>query len=500
MTAFYAENTVNTRASGIYDYNIFFDGDGVKGKHYTVIRTTSSMPGKIYVRFDADNDELYVETTNIRDLVIDCRSIAEEKTKEILGREYKDDKNYYKTYFVEEVEIFTVYVKADHDIGLTFEDVPYPSKVTVNGIKLIEGTGRNYTFEDGDIKFAKALEGESEVKIYFEDTSDKVTANFVTDKKGYYHLVNTNIEFDPSSSTGNIIDYIWDMGDGNYKEEMKPVHSYKDEGDYDVILVVRDGDGDIDRFTETLHIYDIDSDGLPDGWENEFIGNLNDDERDDPDDDGLDNSEEYRYNTDPRRRDTDNDGWSDLDEIEAGTDPTDRFDKPTEEEEDNGLFGLGKVGGIDVFLILLLFIIIIIIVIFAGIAKRKSKALEEEELEEEEYEEVEEEEELEEEEVYECPECGSEIGEDQPECDECGATLEWEEEELEEEMDAEEAIEEPGADLEAEAVEEEEPGALEGMEEEDAKGRAEEFECPTCGATVTDDDAVCPTCGEEFED
>ena len=494
MTAFYAENTINTRASGVYEYNIVFDGDGIKGKHYTVIRTTSSMPGNIYVKYDADRHELYVETTNIQKLEIDCRSIAEEKTKEILGKNYNENKNYYKTYFVEEVQIFYVTVIADHDILLTFEDVPYPSMVKVNNIELKED--EDYIYDDGDIKNAKAEEGESEVEIHFGSTSSAVSANFVTDKKGFHHLVNTNIEFDPSSSSGNILDYIWDFGDGNYETEMDPVHSYREEGNYDVILVVRDGNGDIDRVIKTIYINDTDSDGLPDGWEIDYFGNIDRyNDKDDPDKDKLDNEDEYRYNTDPTRSDTDNDGWSDFDEINAGTDPNDRSDKPKEEEEDDGMFGLGKVGDIDVFLILLLFIIIIIIVIAAGSVKRKTRALEEEELEEEEEEEEEEIEE-EEEEAYECPECGAVIHEDQPECDECGATLEWEEEE-------EEELEEPGGDLEAEEMEEEEIAAVEeGIEEEagEAGEEAEEFECPTCGGVVTEDDEICPTCGEEFED
>jgi hypothetical protein len=44
---------------------------------------------------------------------------------------------------------------------------------------------------------------------------------------------------------------------------------------------------------------------------------------DDPDDDGLSNSSEYYYRTEPLISDTDGDGYSDGEEIILGTDPCD---------------------------------------------------------------------------------------------------------------------------------------------------------------------------------
>ena len=90
--------------------------------------------------------------------------------------------------------------------------------------------------------------------------------------------------------------------------------------------------------------YDSDDDGLPDCWELEHFGNLDQGADDDPDEDGLINIEEYdkktnpnnpdtdedglldgeevhKYGTSPVDSDTDGDGISDKDEIEADTDP-----------------------------------------------------------------------------------------------------------------------------------------------------------------------------------
>ncbi len=49
----------------------------------------------------------------------------------------------------------------------------------------------------------------------------------------------------------------------------------------------------------------------------------------DPDNDGLNNLEEYNHQTNPTKKDTDGDGWKDGTEIEKGTDPTNPDSKPT---------------------------------------------------------------------------------------------------------------------------------------------------------------------------
>lgn len=68
---------------------------------------------------------------------------------------------------------------------------------------------------------------------------------------------------------------------------------------------------------------DSDGDGMYDSWEVDYGFDLLDaaDGGFDTDGDGLTNSEEFKWDTDPRNRDSDGDGMSDGDEIRSGRDP-----------------------------------------------------------------------------------------------------------------------------------------------------------------------------------
>jgi hypothetical protein len=66
---------------------------------------------------------------------------------------------------------------------------------------------------------------------------------------------------------------------------------------------------------------DMDGDGLPDSWEQEYFQNLDFDLNDDPDNDGLTNEEEFEYKTNPNNKDTDSDGMHDGWELENELDP-----------------------------------------------------------------------------------------------------------------------------------------------------------------------------------
>lgn len=66
---------------------------------------------------------------------------------------------------------------------------------------------------------------------------------------------------------------------------------------------------------------DSDSDGLPDWWEWQYFGGLNQGPSDDTDVDGLTNLQEFYLGTDPAKPDTDNDGIPDGTEVLAGSNP-----------------------------------------------------------------------------------------------------------------------------------------------------------------------------------
>ncbi len=67
---------------------------------------------------------------------------------------------------------------------------------------------------------------------------------------------------------------------------------------------------------------DSDGDGMPDGWEvDNQLDPTKDDSAGDADGDGLSNGDEYTEGTDPQDNDSDDDGAVDGDEIDSGSDP-----------------------------------------------------------------------------------------------------------------------------------------------------------------------------------
>jgi len=146
----------------------------------------------------------------------------------------------------------------------------------------------------------------------------------------YYGVTNKQISFDGSlsfDSEGNIVSYIWDLGDGTIKYGEFVSHSYEDEGNYTVKLTVEDNDGltDID-YTYSYILKDTDNDGWDDYIE-EIYGTDPFDNEDyplDTDDDGI--PDESLDSIIIGDNDDDNDGL--LDEIEEsiGLNPKDAND------------------------------------------------------------------------------------------------------------------------------------------------------------------------------
>jgi len=63
-----------------------------------------------------------------------------------------------------------------------------------------------------------------------------------------------SIMFDGSGSTGNIVSYAWDFGDGNTGTGMNPTHSYGSNGVYTVTLTVTDSSSNTDMDTTTATV------------------------------------------------------------------------------------------------------------------------------------------------------------------------------------------------------------------------------------------------------
>jgi len=71
----------------------------------------------------------------------------------------------------------------------------------------------------------------------------------------YYPVVNLEpVLFDASSSSGEIVSYEWDFGDGNSGTGRMSTHMYSNPGDYTVTLTVTDNEGATDSCTATIHV------------------------------------------------------------------------------------------------------------------------------------------------------------------------------------------------------------------------------------------------------
>ncbi|MCF7830851.1 PKD domain-containing protein [Candidatus Gracilibacteria bacterium] len=60
-----------------------------------------------------------------------------------------------------------------------------------------------------------------------------------------------NFQFDPRSSTGTVVDYFWNFGDGSTSREFMPTHTYGVPGEYKVSLKITDSKGVVSSTTQT---------------------------------------------------------------------------------------------------------------------------------------------------------------------------------------------------------------------------------------------------------
>jgi len=79
---------------------------------------------------------------------------------------------------------------------------------------------------------------------------------------------------------------------------------------------------------------DSDGDGLPDAWETQYFGSLNQAAGGDPDSDALTNAQEYAAGTNPTNADTDGDGMADGWELQFGLNPLNPGDASADSDGD----------------------------------------------------------------------------------------------------------------------------------------------------------------------
>jgi len=171
---------------------------------------------------------------------------------------------------------------------------------------------------------------------------------------------------DPDMPYGDKLTFIWisnisgEIGNGKNLENI-----ILSIGNHRIILEVTDENGETSKATLNITVLetpnsDSDSDGIPNVWERaQGLDPFNKiDAENDPDNDGLSNLAEYKFNTKPQDPDTDGDGYNDkLDKYPL--DPLkwdDTSDKGKEEKDFNWIW---IVGIIIVVIILLLFLFLI---------------------------------------------------------------------------------------------------------------------------------------------
>ncbi|OGS42081.1 MAG: hypothetical protein A3K67_03915 [Euryarchaeota archaeon RBG_16_62_10] len=121
---------------------------------------------------------------------------------------------------------------------------------------------------------------------------------------GQWYTLNASLSTDPD---GTIRDYEWEITHAGETEVLtgySEVYKFRALGLYKIQLTVTDDDGNTGvNFTAVYSVPDIDSDLLPDDWEDDFFDDLSQSGTDDFDGDGYTNLQEFASGTDPTVKD-----------------------------------------------------------------------------------------------------------------------------------------------------------------------------------------------------
>jgi uncharacterized repeat protein (TIGR01451 family) len=237
-----------------YEYSLTFTNDGKTG-HYYIERYDTSQAAKINVIYTSKSNSLEVDCRNIKILKIYCREMYDDKSQEVFKQDPSVDSNYYKTYFITR-NLFTVHVYTPKIITqLSFIDAPIPYNVTVNGQEWWL-TNTNYSYNNDSLILTRVPPGHSYVDIYFKSNNKNApVAKFTVSKtiagKGEDIYFNASTSYD---TDGKIENYIWDFGEGTYKSGKTVKHAFILEGDFNVLLTVRDDDHLLGRAEQQITV------------------------------------------------------------------------------------------------------------------------------------------------------------------------------------------------------------------------------------------------------
>jgi len=100
--------------------------------------------------------------------------------------------------------------------------------------------------------FAEYWDGE--LHVYYETKDDSNQPPFANTNPNYQAMIDHEVHFKGDSSTdvdGNIVNYLWDFGNGETSTDINPVHVYNQLGQYSASLTVTDNMG-VSSTTHTI--------------------------------------------------------------------------------------------------------------------------------------------------------------------------------------------------------------------------------------------------------
>jgi len=151
----------------------------------------------------------------------------------------------------------SVTVDIDPPTGVSTTTTHWDIPILSGGEEQALQTTLSFTLSDDffiDIHVEDGSGHTAEGSIYVEINENAPTADANGPHSGN---PGESIQFDGSGSSdsdGTIVSYTWDFGDGYMGSGVNPIHAYDNPGNYSVILVVEDNNGDRDTDTSSVTI------------------------------------------------------------------------------------------------------------------------------------------------------------------------------------------------------------------------------------------------------